>query len=1005
MLLGLCLVQTGAALDRTKSMSQYIHERWDAEKGFLGGQVHAIGESNDGYLWVGTERGLLRYDGFTFTLMQQPLRNAEPLGAIRSLVSDGEGNLWIRMDGPRLLRYRDGVFEDASAQIPQSAFLFSAMASDEANGMLLSGLGGGTFLYRNRTFETVAGAESFPGTVTSLAMTRDGAVWTATREGGLSRTLGGSVSNRSGALGGKKVDSLLQSNDGGLWVGTESGLLLLTARGTVAADFSSLTRHLAILALAKDRSGNLWIGTNRGLLRITASGAASFDLLSNEEGSEVTAVYVDHEGSLWYGGAHGIECLRDGAFTTYAGEQGVPHQAIGPLSIDNDGRTWFAPLSGGLYFLKDGHTTRITAAGLTDDVVYSISGSGDEVWVGRQRGGLTGLSVNGGRVTARTFTQRAGLAQNTVYSVHAHQDGTVWAGTVSAGVSRLKDGRFTNFSTANGLSSNDVKSIAEGHDGTMWFATSAGLDSFKDGRWTAWTARDGLPASGIESIYEDSKDTVWIATHGGLAYLSSGSIHLMHALPELLREQISGITEDGLGSLWFTTSDHVIQVNRDLLLSGSVAGSDLQSYGASDGLQGLDGTRRDRSMTSDGMGRIWISLNSRLVVADPQHILSSDTRPIAARIRSMTADGVDVTLKGLPKIAPGTRSITFTFASTSLSDLERMEFRYKLDGSDQSWSDATGMRHVIYKNLGPGTYRFRVIASSGGGFWNGSEASLPFVVDRAFWQTWWFQALCVTAFGLTFVLLYQLRVYRLTRQLNLNFQERLAERTRIAQELHDTLLQSFQGLMLRFQTVDELLPSRPLEAKATLDGALERADQAISEGRGAIQNIRSTKGSTSDLAETMNAMMIRLKEENSGGHRTMPALSLLTEGEPQSIHPLLTEEICRIGLEALRNSLLHANADHIETEITYGVSYLRLRFRDNGDGIDPETLRDGNRPGHWGIVGMKERAERIHAQFNLWSKTGAGTEVELKLSARLAYEASQERSSLWPFRRGSATRP
>ncbi len=1001
LLFSLCLVNGASALDNIKSMSQYVHDKWGTDEGFLGGKVHAIGESNDGYLWIGTERGLLRFDGTTFTLIQRPFENYFT-GAISDLVSDGEGGLWIRASGPRLLRYHDGIFEDVSTKVPQNAYIFSAMASDESNGVLVSALGDGTYRYGDGKFETVVNAESLPGTVMSIARALDGSVWMSTREGGLYRARAGSVTNVSQALGGRKVNALLRAWDGGMWVGTDSGLLLLGSGGNLNGDCSVQTRHLPILALAEGEGGNIWIGTTLGLTEISPANTVAFDSVSKEEGSDVSAVYTDREGSVWYGGSQGIERLRDGAFTTYSKEAGIPHASIGPLYVDDNARTWFAPLSGGLYFLKDGRTTRVTAAGLAEDVVYSISGGSGEVWAGRQHGGLTELIVNEDAVTTRTFTRQNGLAQNTVYSVHRNRDGTIWAGTVSAGVSRLKDGHFTNFSMADGLSSNDVNSIVEGDDGTMWFGTSAGLDSFKDGRWAQWTMHDGLPGSDVESIFEDSKHTLWIVTPAGLAYLASGHLHGAGALPQSLREEIFGIAEDGLGSLWFATSDHVIQVNRDLLTSGSIDESDLQSYGARDGLRGVDSARRERSITSDELGQVWISLNSALAVTDPQKILRDGSRPITVRIRSMAIDGVDASLNALSNIAPGSRSISFTYAGMSLSALERVKFRYKLDGSDQSWSEPTSSRQVVYKNLGHGAYRFRVVASNGG-LWNGAETSVPFVVDQAFWQAWWFQIPCLTALALLTFLFYRLRVYRLAHQLDLNFQERLAERTRIAQDLHDTLLQSFQGLMLRFQSVDNLLPARPFEAKAALDGALERADQAILEGRDAIQNIRSSKNRTSDLAQAINLMMMELREENSGSEAETLAFSLLVEGKPRAIHPLLSEELYRIGREALRNSIVHAHANRIETEITYGDSYLNLRFRDDGDGIDPETLSQGGRPGHWGIVGMKERSERIHAQFNIWSKTGVGTEIELKLPARLAYE-TQHQPRRWPFRRGSVTR-
>jgi signal transduction histidine kinase len=331
-----------------------------------------------------------------------------------------------------------------------------------------------------------------------------------------------------------------------------------------------------------------------------------------------------------------------------------------------------------------------------------------------------------------------------------------------------------------------------------------------------------------------------------------------------------------------------------------------------------------------------------------------------------------------------------------------LEFRYKLDGYDQGWSDIVTLRQVVYRNLGPGTYRFHVIASSGQGLWNGPEDSYQFSVEPAFWETWWFRIACLAAIGLTSLLLYRLHLDRLTRQLNLNFQERLAERTRIARELHDTLLQSFQGLMLRFHAVDRLLPTRPLEAKAALNGALNRADQALVESRDAIRNIRSSTSDTQDLAQALNRIMVDLKEECCDESARPVALSLVIEGEPREISNGMSEEICRIGREALRNSLLHAQPHRIEAEISYSASHLCLRFRDDGIGIDAHTLRQGGRPGHWGIPGMQERARQIQAELKVWSKEGAGTEVEVTLPGRVVYNQTVRRGAFPFFRRESS---
>jgi ligand-binding sensor domain-containing protein/signal transduction histidine kinase len=989
------------ALDETKTMSQYVHDRWGADRGFVGGHIYAISESNDGYLWIGTERGLLRYDGSSLTLIQRPLENSGSLGPVRDLVADPDGNLWIRADGPKLLCYRDGKFEDAASRLSFKALTLSAMTAERKGGVLFSVLGAGISLYRNGRVDSIVSAAKIPGTVISLASTLDGAVWMATREGGLYRAYGAGLIDFSKSFSGRKISQLLPSNNGWLWIVTEIGILQIGAEGVLKDAVTTQTRGLQVLAVTGDHQGNTWIGTNRGLLRVAPSGTVSSDFIERRHENAVTALYLDHEGALWYGGARGLERLRDGTFTTYTSTEGLPPTGTGPVYVDSSDRTWFAPLTGGLYWLKHGRVGRVTAGGLSDDIVNSISGCNGEIWVGRQKGGLTALKWNGAAIATRSVTSRDGLAQDDVSSVHCSRDGTIWAGTVSKGVNAIRNGQIRSFSTADGLASNQINSIVEGQDQTMWFATAGGLAAFSGGHWSSWTGRNGLPSSQVDTLFEDSRGALWIATSEGLAYISSGTLHLPPVLPEALREQILGITEDSHGFLWFATPDHVVQVNRDGLVSGPIERLDSQLYDATDGLLGISEVHRDRSIVTDFAGHIWLALSSGLAVADPDSVLSRFT-PVGVRISEMSVDGVAEQMHSLRSLAPGPRSITLKYEAANLSAPKGLEFRYKLDGYDQGWSDIVTLRQVVYRNLGPGAYRFHVIASSGQGLWNGAEDSYLFTVEPAFWQTWWFRIACLAATVLTSLLLHRLHLDRLTRQLDLNFQERLAERTRIARELHDTLLQSFQGLMLRFHAVDRLLPARPLEAKAALNGALNRADQALIESRDAIRNIRSSARETHDLAQAFNRIMTDLKEECCDESSRPVALSLVVEGEPRKISNFMSEEICHIGREALRNSLLHAQPHRIEAEISYSDSHLCLRFRDDGIGIDAHTLRQGGRAGHWGIPGMQERARQIQAELKFWSKEGAGTEVEVTLPGRVVYNQTVRRGAFPFFRKESS---
>jgi signal transduction histidine kinase len=599
--------------------------------------------------------------------------------------------------------------------------------------------------------------------------------------------------------------------------------------------------------------------------------------------------------------------------------------------------------------MKEGQVGHVSVDGLGHDVVYSISGGGGEVCVGRQQGGLTVLTEEGDSFTARTYTEADGLAQNSVYSVYRDRDGTIWAGTVSAGVSRLKGGKFTNFSDANGLPSNAVNSIVKGFDGATWLATPSGLVSFANGHWSKYTARDGLPSSMVRTIFEDTTHVLWLATSGGLAFLSSGQIQVPERLPEALREQIFGVAEDGTGSLWFTTSDHILRVNKDRLLSGTLSDVDVQSYGVEDGLLGVEGVSRDRTVVADHLGRIWISLKSGLSLADPI-VTSKDAIPTMVRIESMAAGGSRVNVQKPIKISSGIQSITLNYGSTNMAVPERIRFRYKLDGSGQGWSETVASRQVVYNNLGPGTY--------------------------------------LLGCCLMILAIYRLHIHQLTKRLNVGFQERLAERTRIAQELHDTLLQGVLSASLHLDVAEDQLPEGS-PAKPLLKRVLQLMDTVTEEGRNALRGLRTTESGNQSLEAAFSRLRQEFPLDGNTDYR------VIVDSVTRPLRPLIRDEVYRIGREALLNAFMHAHANRIEVEVEYASRHLRVLVRDDGRGIDSQVLHSGLE-GHWGLVGIRERSKRIGANLRLRSRIGAGTEVDLTVPGSIAFEkGSNDPISRW----------
>ena len=982
-------------------MSQYVREQWTTEKGFPGGVVRAIAQTADGYLWIGTDNGLIRFDGFNFQVV--PLTPASPFsdGPVLGLVTDADGNLLVRLQG-QVLRQNSRGFESMPSGLGPTVSHVTAMGKGQPGGALLSDLIGGTLRFRREKLEIVTSQNAVSGSspVISIAETRDGRIWIGTLGKGLFYLENGRVSHVTAGFPDNKINCLLPLDDNNLWVGTDSGLFHWNGTELKRAALPATLREVQVLSMLRDRDSNSWIGTARGLIRINAGGVA----LAEEKGLRgdggINAIFEDRDGNIWVGGAQGLERVQDSIFLTYSPAVSLPSESNGPIYVDPDNRTWFAPASGGLYFLKEGRVQRITAAPLDRDVIYSIGGLNDEIWIGGQHSGLTRLQYRDGVVRTRTYTEANGLAQNSVYAVYRTRDGAAWAGTLAGGVSKYLDGHFTTYTTASGLASNTISSLLETRDDRMWFATSNGLSSLSDGYWKTYTSRDGLPSDSVTCLFEDSSGVLWIGTSKGLAFFSSGRIRVPREAPESLRSQVLGIAIDKHGWLWVATSNHVMRIQRDHLVAGPLEPADLHEYGLADGLRSIEGVKRNNSVVPDAHGRIWLSMSRGLSVVDPSQLLNSSV-PAIAHVEVISADGNPIDIGDSIRIPASRKKITFSYSGLSLAAPQRIRFRYFLDGFDPGWSEPVAAREAVYTNLGPGPYRFRVTASNSDGAWNGLETAVSFEVEPAYYQTTWFRASCVIAFLASLWALYQFRVHQLARQFNVGLEARVSERTRIARELHDTLLQSFQGLMFRFQAARNMLPRRSEEAMQALDGALTRAEQAIAEGRDAIQDLRSEPSAQTDLEHLLKEMGQELASSQDA-NRDSPNFSVTVEGERQSLSPILQDEIYRIGRELLRNAFQHAGASQIESEIRYNDRVFRLRIRDDGRGIDPKVLEEGARAGHWGLPGIRERAKRIGARLDFWSEAGAGTEIQLTVPVSDRSDTSRDGSRFRVFRKAGS---
>jgi ligand-binding sensor domain-containing protein/signal transduction histidine kinase len=963
--------------------SQYIRDSWGAAQGFPGGGVSAIAQTPDGYLWIGTEKGLVRFDGSEFRLEQTASGDGGPITRVLGLTTDSEGTLWVRLQGARIVRYRARRFENVVAPVIQAEAGFTSTGRDAAGRLLITGLRSGLVRPEGPGFTTLTSAASLPPSlVIALAATEDDTIWMGTRDGGLFAFRAGKVTEGPRDLPDRKVNALLAVGARDVWIATDAGTARWDGMAMHRIDVAPLRGGNQALALTRDRAGAIWIGTARGLVRLTAAGRVAFDGRQPDTGAPVTALFEDRESSLWVGTPRGIERWRPRTFLTYA--HGLAGESQGPVFADDRGRVWFSPASGGVAVLSGSEMRRVTGGGLDRDVVYSVAGDGTGVWIGRQRGGLTHLRDEDGDFQLRTYRAADGLPQESIYAVHTARDGSVWAATLSAGVSRLRDKHFTTYTTANGLASNTVSAIAEDDRGTLWFGTPNGLSTLRDGRWSTIGEQQGLPSPDVISVYADSEGVVWVGTAAGLAYVSSGRVQVPRGRTPALAEAIHGIVADSRGSLWLATARHVLRVSRPALLDPAATTLDVREYGLADGLTSTEAMKRQRAVAADGNGRIWFSLNRSLSVIDPTEALNPSP-PAIVHLQSVAADGVAADPLAPLRLASPRQRLSFDFIGLSLAVPERIRFRYRLDGFDTDWSTPTTAREAVYTNLEPGCYTFRVTASNSDGLWNGADATIAVEIGQVFYRTWWFRTAAAATLALVVLGLYRLRLHQMTHQLNVRFEERLAERTRIAQELHDTLLQGFLSASMQLHVATDTLP----EGSAARTG-LARVEalmrQVIDEGRNAVRGLRSASAGPYDLEQALSGVPQELGLTSSAGFR------VIVEGQPRPLKPLVRDEVYRIGREALVNAFRHAHATTVEVELEYAARHLRMLVRDDGIGIKYEVLKSGS-DGHWGLSGMRERAERIGGRFKVFSRDAAGTEVELWIPGQVAWDTGRHESS------------
>ena len=755
------------ALDPDKSITQYVHDIWQSEQGLPQSSINCILQTRDGYLWLGTEEGLARFDGVQFTIFDKSNTPEIRNNWIRVLYEDREGSLWVGTIGGGLSRLRDGKWDGFTTTEGLSNNIVNAILQDKTGNFWFA-TEGGLSRFHNGKWTAFTSKEGLSNdAVRSLCLARHGALWAGTRRG-LNRLLEGNRIDRSISkeLSNAEIRSVMEDRQGNIWIATGAGIRCFrdgqwsgyTTQDGLSSD--------SVRNLYEDREGSLWIGTDEGLNRLRDGKLTSFSTKQGLSSDVVWSMYEDREGSLWIGtNGGGLNRFFDGKFTAYSTKEGLSNDIVRSILQDTQGALWFGTNGGGLNRLLNGSFTAFTRKdGLSNDRVWPLLQAADgSLWIGTNGGGLN--HFEDGKFT--TYTNKQGLANDEVRVLLQDSTGGLWIGT-SVGVSHLVDGDFVSDPRVQSLASDDVRALLEDIHGDLWIGTiGGGLRRLTNSGITTYSTKNGLASDEVFSLFQDGNGKLWIGTSGGLSLYDNGKFTSFTTRDGLFEGKILVILEDNLRNLWFSTNQGVFRVRKQELESfarGETKSVTSISYDTGDGMRSAEcngGTQPAGFKTKDG--RLWFATLEGAVVIDPERIPINQLPP-PVHIEAIFVDGAPAPnpLQGAPlKITPGKGKFEFHYTALSFLVPRRVKFKYKLEGFDNDWVDAGTRRIAYYTNIAPGNYRFKVKACNNDGIWNEAGATAAFYLQPHFYQTYTFLVFSLLTVLSAAIGTHRLRVRRL----------------------------------------------------------------------------------------------------------------------------------------------------------------------------------------------------------------------------------------------------
>lgn len=957
------------ALDPQRPLSQALLRIWQVQQGLPRAAIFSIRQTRNGYLWLGTQDGLYRFDGVRFTAVTGGTGGSLGKVWIQDLCEDHAGNLWIATDGAGLIRLQGRTASYIGRQDGLPSQQVRCLLMDR-RGSLWVGTDQGLVCITGDRSVVYRTADGLPGhEVRALSEGPGGQVWIACADQPLCHWDGKSFVKDTSVLSPVRgqINALQVAGDGTIWIGTTAGLMRRSAAHEKTLKRADGLAHETVYCLTQCRDGSLCVGTKDGFSRIQGDHIESFRTRDGLSQSTVYTLCEDHEGSLWVGTKHGLNQFADRRTLPFTASEGLPSNDTGPILQDAAGQIWVGTLGAGLAKF-DGRRFSVAASvdqGLPSNSVLALAdGNAGELWVGTDQG----LSrLRDGLVVDR-FTTEEGLPSNIVTCLSRDQEGVLWVGT-KAGIAEFRDSRFVAPGGEPDLVRRPVQALIERRSAGLLVATSGG-GLYRVQHHQIVPVAVGLPTSQeVDAFYLDPAGLLWLALRGrGLALIDGEKLTQFTVKDGLYDDDIFGAVEDDAGRLWMACSRGIFSVTRTELLqfaAGQLNRVTSFPFSPTDALRTIecrDGVQPAIWKMRDGC--VWFSTIRGIIVIDPKR-LQRKLPPPSILIEEVRVDGQSESARQLGRLPPGRTNFEFHYTALSFASPSRIRFLYLLEGFDKDWIDAGPRREAFYTNLPPGSYRFRVKAVNADGEDYEAQQPVEFTLDPSFYQTRWFiPAVVVGALCLGW-LLFRLRI----RQIKSQLQAVLAERSRIARELHDTLIQGFSGVTMQMQALASRLRQSP--EREVLTDIIHDAGDCLREARRSVAGLRNPQEDESGLASSIAQAARQLTETRD------LRLRLKLSSNPVKLGPDVEYNVLRIVQEAISNAARHAGATVVEVTMTVSPQQLTIIVHDDGSGFDVERYTEHVQPGHYGVIGMRERAAQIHADLVWHSESRQGTTVTL----------------------------